>query len=215
MQKKSQPFDYYIIIDYEATCEKDSKTFKNEIIEFPGVLVDAKSMKIQDTFHTYIKPVEVPKLTNFCKELTGITQEKVNNGVTLDIALELFDAWLNKHNLTHSSKKPNNFAIVTDGPWDMRNFLDEECKRKNMKKAEYYEEWVNIRWLFAEFYGIRRCGVRKMLGKQGMTFEGNQHSGIDDAINISRIAVQMMKDGAVLDINDSLKKPIDGNKVYK
>ena len=43
---------------------------------------------------------------------------------------------------------------------------------------------------------------------------GRQHSGIDDARNIARIAVAMMQKGCILKVNDSLANPIDNNKVY-
>jgi inhibitor of KinA sporulation pathway (predicted exonuclease) len=50
---KAQPVDYYLVIDFEATCEKDSrgggfiKEFPNEIIEFPVVVLNAKTLEIE------------------------------------------------------------------------------------------------------------------------------------------------------------------------
>jgi inhibitor of KinA sporulation pathway (predicted exonuclease) len=32
-----------------------------------------------------------------------------------------------------------------------------------------------------------------MLGKLGLNFDGRRHSGLDDAINIARIAVELLK----------------------
>jgi inhibitor of KinA sporulation pathway (predicted exonuclease) len=32
-----------------------------------------------------------------------------------------------------------------------------------------------------------------MLGKLGLSFDGRRHSGLDDAINIARIAVELLK----------------------
>ena len=46
-----------------------------EIIEFPVVVIDVKKKKIKSIFHTYVKPVIDPVLTQFCFDLTGITQE--------------------------------------------------------------------------------------------------------------------------------------------
>jgi len=54
----------------------------------PVVIIDVKSGKICDIFHTYVKPVLDPKLTPFCTELTGIQQSQVDAGVELPKALQ-------------------------------------------------------------------------------------------------------------------------------
>ena len=38
-----------------------------------------------------------------------------------------------------------------------------------------------------------------------MKFEGSLHSGIDDATNIARIAIKMLNDGCVLDLNEQIQ----------
>ena len=54
-----------------------------EIIEFPVVIIDVKQKAIKAVFQTYVKPVLDPQLTPFCTELTGITQEQVDGGVSI------------------------------------------------------------------------------------------------------------------------------------
>lgn len=45
--KKKKYTDYYIVIDFEATCEEPNPPgFFHEIIEFPAVLVDAETLEI-------------------------------------------------------------------------------------------------------------------------------------------------------------------------
>lgn len=48
--------------------------FFQEIIEFPVLKVDATTFDVTDKFHEYVRPVYNPKLTDFCTQLTGITQ---------------------------------------------------------------------------------------------------------------------------------------------
>ena len=43
-----------------------------------------------------------------------------------------------------------------------------------------------------------------MLDFLGLAFEGRQHCGLHDAQNIARIATHLLKDGAVLRINEKL-----------
>lgn len=40
-----------------------------------------------------------------------------------------------------------------------------------------------------------------MLESLGLEFEGREHSGIDDAKNIARVVVQLVKDGCILKYN--------------
>jgi inhibitor of KinA sporulation pathway (predicted exonuclease) len=77
-------YDYLVVVDFEATCEDNKnqtvevrplKTHERpEIIQFPAVLINVRNQSVVDTFNTYVKPVERPKLSAFCTELTGITQ---------------------------------------------------------------------------------------------------------------------------------------------
>lgn len=91
------PFDYICVIDFEATCDEVNKqNYPHEIIEFPIVLINLKTMLIvccsilkksllllsqavnitfkEDCFQKYVKPSINPILTKFCIHLTGITQ---------------------------------------------------------------------------------------------------------------------------------------------
>lgn len=72
-------FDYLVVIDFEATCDNKTSLTPQEIIEFPAVLVNLETLRIQAVFRTYVKPVCHPRLTEFCKRLTGIQQEQVSD----------------------------------------------------------------------------------------------------------------------------------------
>ena len=86
-------FDYICVYDFECQCN-ETKTTNNEIIEFPVVIIDVKTMKIKGEFHTYVKPVLDPVLTAFCTELTGITQSQVDSGIVLEQALRNLHVYL-------------------------------------------------------------------------------------------------------------------------
>lgn len=72
----TQPISYLFVLDFEATCwDKNSYSFgKNEIIEFPAVILDVKSGLVVDEFQKFVKPTENPILSDFCTSLTGIKQ---------------------------------------------------------------------------------------------------------------------------------------------
>lgn len=73
--KDNRNVDYFVVIDFEATCEeKNPPDYKHEIIEFPAVLVSsANPVRIVDIFHSYCRPVINTELSDFCKGLTGKT----------------------------------------------------------------------------------------------------------------------------------------------
>lgn len=122
------PFQYLIVIDFEATCfEKpfnDRK--KQEIIEFPAVLLNLQTGAIEKEFHRYLRPVEIPKLSDYCKNLTGISQETVDGGELLEKVMEDFKRWIKETIREYGlilpkmkkSNREGNCALVTWGNWD-------------------------------------------------------------------------------------------------
>jgi len=98
-------FDYLIVVDVEATCEKGRSpdSFAHEIIEFPAVLVRCSDGEITDEFHAYVKPLVNTTLSTFCTELTGISQEQVDSATVLEDVLLRFDEWINSHSLSFKS----------------------------------------------------------------------------------------------------------------
>jgi len=118
-------FHYYVVIDFEATCELiKSSEFQQEIIEFPAVLVNGRTCEIEAEFRSYCRPVINPLLTEFCTELTGITQDDVDKAPLFTDALASFNDWITEKRLGTKYS----FAMVTDGPWDMGKFLQDQCK---------------------------------------------------------------------------------------
>jgi len=69
-----QLFDYFLVLDFEATCDYKRPLEPQEIIEFPCLKMNARSLEVESTFHRFVRPVAHPQLTPFCIELTGITQ---------------------------------------------------------------------------------------------------------------------------------------------
>lgn len=89
-----QPFSHVLVLDFEATCESAAIHYPHEIIEFPVVVLDTRTLKIVAEFHRYVRPTHNPTLSNFCTELTGITQAQVDVSNTIDVVLQEFQMWL-------------------------------------------------------------------------------------------------------------------------
>ncbi|ODO06906.1 hypothetical protein I350_04267 [Cryptococcus amylolentus CBS 6273] len=134
MKESGQKFRSFLCFDVEATC-RGGKEFDwpNEIIEFPVVLVkwgepDEEGKRVLekvDTFRSYVRPTWQPVLTDFCKALTGITQEIVDASPTFPEVLKELEVWLDKWDL-RGEKGLKDAIWVTDGPWDLRDFVPKQ-----------------------------------------------------------------------------------------
>lgn len=57
---------------------------------------------------------------------------------------------------------------------------------------------------FQEHYNRRPKGLVGALGELGLTFEGREHSGLDDAKNTAKLAARMIADGMLLRITTDI-----------
>lgn len=126
-REQYQEFQYFVVINFEATCDKDKNPHPQEIIECPSVMVSSVTGQLEACFQTYVKPTRNQLLSDFYKDLTGIQQIQVDIGVTLSEALLRHDKWLEKKGI-----KKANFTVVTWSSWDRRVMLESECRFKKI-----------------------------------------------------------------------------------
>lgn len=170
-----------IIFDLEATCEDKSinPNFDNETIEIGAVKV--VNHEIVDEFQIFIKPVRSQRLTTFCKELTHITQEQVDDGYTFRSAMTDFRKWAG-----------NDAEFLSWGFYDRKQL--ERDSRYHRINADWLQNHRSIKHEHQAIKGLDRgVGVVKALRMEGLSFEGTHHRGIDDAKNIARIFLKVFK----------------------
>lgn len=168
-----------IIFDLEATCEDKSinPNFDNETIEIGAVkIVDGE---IVDEFQTFIKPIRSRKLTDFCKELTHITQEQVDNGQSFKNAISDFRTWAGE-----------GAEFLSWGFYDRKQL--EKDSRYHRMNADWLKGHRSVKHEHQAIKGLKRgVGVIKALRMEGLQFEGTHHRGIDDAKNIAQIFLKV------------------------
>ncbi|XP_059652032.1 uncharacterized protein LOC132299440 isoform X2 [Cornus florida] len=194
-----QDFQYFVVIDFEATCDKEKNPHPQEIIEFPSVIVSSMTGQLEACFQTYVKPTCNQLLSDFCKDLTGIQQIQVDRGVTLSEALLRHDKWLEKKGI-----KNTNFAVVTWSNWDCRVMLESECRYKKIRKPPYFNRWINLKVPFREVFGGMRCNLKEAVQMSGLVWQGRAHCGLDDAKNTARLLSLLMNRGFKFTITNSL-----------
>ncbi|XP_071165685.1 ERI1 exoribonuclease 3-like [Mytilus edulis] len=189
-----QPFKYFLVLDFEATCENGRTIVPQEIIEFPVLKINAVTLQTESVFHQYVQPKVNQQLTPFCTELTGIIQDMVDGQPYIEEVLEKFHTWLEENDLLNPENK---FIFVTCGDWDLKTMLTSQLRYFGINRAPYFNKWINIKKPFSHHTNEYPKGMMAMLKKLDLTHEGRHHSGIDDCKNIGRILTELLRRGVV------------------
>ena len=206
-EKEPHFFEFNVVVDFEATCEEvKPEGYMNEIIEFPAVMINLNAMNIHAEFHKYVKPVKNPKLSDFCKKLTGISQRDVAQAPTFPKVWGMFKSWLDHHNLTSQGIPCRPFAIATDSPNDMALFLRKQCNYSRVRFPKWAQRLINVKKCFSGYYGMYPQSLAKMLKTLDMKRDGRPHSGYYDAKNIANVVFQLVTDGCNLRINEKINR---------
>uniref|UniRef100_A0A8C5X8F7 ERI1 exoribonuclease 2 n=1 Tax=Malurus cyaneus samueli TaxID=2593467 RepID=A0A8C5X8F7_9PASS len=215
-----QSFAFLIVLDFEATCWREPGRRGPEIIEFPAVLLNTSTGVIESEFHMYVQPQEHPILSEFCTELTGITQNQVDEGVPLNICLSQFLKWIQKiqkekkiifitDSQSNSTSEAKACAFVTWTDWDLGVCLHYECRRKQLRKPDILNSWIDLKATYRAFYNRKPKSLNGALQDLGIAFEGREHSGLDDSRNTARLAWRLICDGCMLKVTKSLDQVSD------
>ncbi len=169
---------YFLVVDFEATCcDDDSISLdEREIIEFGAVLIEAKSLSTVSEFASFVRPIIHAKLSNFCKELTGIRQAEVDKADVFESVLQKFIDWQSE------------YLGALFSSWGAFDFvqLNLECVRRNIDRPFF--EHLNLKQEFASRNHLSKpCGMRAALQLANLPLLGFHHRGIDDARNIARL----------------------------
>eukprot|EP00930_Biecheleria_cincta_P038030 TRINITY_DN26129_c0_g1_i1.p1 TRINITY_DN26129_c0_g1~~TRINITY_DN26129_c0_g1_i1.p1 ORF type:complete len:531 (+),score=99.51 TRINITY_DN26129_c0_g1_i1:60-1652(+) len=187
-------FDYFVVLDFEATCDDGRRLEPQEIIEFPMLLVDATTGRVQSEFRSYVKPHHHPQLTSFCTQLTGIQQRQIDQAPKWQAAFLEGQAWLDGQ-LDAPDGTSQSCLFVTCGDWDLKTMLPRQCLLSSSHVPQRFKQWLNIKELFRKTTGKPGAGMPSMLQKLGLELEGKHHSGLDDCRNIARILAELLRTG--------------------
>lgn len=216
--------DFFVVINFVATCDKiEHPSFVREIIEFPAVLVSYKERNVIDIFHSFVKPSKNSVISEYCQNLTGITQLMIDNSPKFLVVHDRFLDWISKHQLGTKYT----YMLVTDGPISIARYLYVQTRIMGLPfPYEYAAAWANLKKCFHNFYSnncyeqnkarnkmimfrkneIEITGPRLqlMLEKQGMQFEGNPNRGLDISRNMARVLIRLIHDGSIVLFNEKI-----------
>ncbi|KAF6764855.1 hypothetical protein DFP72DRAFT_1039730 [Ephemerocybe angulata] len=229
-----------------------------EIIEFPVCLMRwkdkgedglASELEVVDEFRTFVRPTWRPTLSEFCTELTGITQVclKWIQAPLFPEMLAQLHQFLMKNELL--DEHGQSLATV---PFDVRDFVVKQCfiskvrvpswlqgdildvrtlvlkhltllhppdksktKKQNSKRVGVFSAATVLR-TFVVLMGLvtqpwasatrRTMNIAAQLKALDLSeFAGREHSGIDDARNITRVLAALARKGTPLQPNTPIQ----------
>lgn len=170
----------FIIFDLEATCWDQRDMKDNETIEIGAVKIDSNRVVI-DEFVQFIKPINYPVLSDFCKNLTSIQQADVDNAPLFPEAIEKFKSWIDVDNAE--------YVLCSWGFYDRKQF-ESDCSLHHLDIG-WLQNHISLKHQHGEIRNLRRAiGMQNALELEGFSLEGTHHRGIDDAKNIAKIFVK-------------------------
>jgi inhibitor of KinA sporulation pathway (predicted exonuclease) len=181
-----EPYGRFLnVVDVEATCwaGEPPPGQVHEIIEIGLCVVDLVGRARVGRDRIMVRPAR-SRVSEFCTELTGITQEEVDGGVDFRAACELLAT---RH-------RAGSRRWASWGDYDRKQF-ERQCAATRVRYP-FGAAHVNAKQVFADAHGIRRQGMAGALKHAGLPLEGRHHNGADDAWNIGALVLHLIGRGA-------------------
>ena len=173
------------VVDVEATCwdRQVPAGMVNEIIEIGLTVVDLEAGERVAKHRILVRPAR-STVSEFCTELTGLTQAEVSTGLSFAEACRTLAA-------EHAA---GSRCWASWGDYDRKQFTS-QCQATNTPYP-FGQRHVNAKAVFTEVYGLRkRPGMAGALNVAGLPLEGRHHSGADDSWNIAALILQLQERG--------------------
>lgn len=170
------------VIDVEATCwaGRVPAGQVGEIIEIGLTVVDLDAGARIAEHRILVRP-ERSTVSEFCTELTGLTQPEVDTGIGFTDACRLLAT---EH---RAGLRP----WASWGDYDRKQF-QRQCAATGTEYP-FGQRHTNAKQVFAQAYGLNRPqGMAGALHIAGLPLEGRHHRGEDDAWNIAALVLDIV-----------------------
>ena len=174
------------VVDLEATCWGSSESQAgqpSEIIEIGLVLLNTETGEVVNPISVKVKPAN-STVSQFCTDLTGLTQKDVDNALSLGQACEYLRKQYNSHRFVWSSY----------GEWD-RYMMEKTVESKGIK-SPFSGVHTNIQALFGWTLPATKkddLSLQKAVEVAGLQWVGQAHSGVDDAHNAANLLWSVLR----------------------
>lgn len=177
-------FNEIVVIDLEATCwatPEEAAVNTSEIIEVGVCILDAMTGEVRNPRSLLVKP-EISTVSQFCTELTSITPEMMEQGISFDEAVSTL-----KSDYGISKK-----IVAGYGNYDLTMF-SRQCERKQIK-LPFGPTYLNISAMATlKAKTGKRLSLSRACQVFGLPFEGQLHRGVDDAVMAAKVLWEVIK----------------------
>eukprot|EP01127_Copromyxa_protea_P024230 TRINITY_DN9426_c0_g1_i1.p1 TRINITY_DN9426_c0_g1~~TRINITY_DN9426_c0_g1_i1.p1 ORF type:complete len:205 (-),score=44.29 TRINITY_DN9426_c0_g1_i1:5-619(-) len=141
----------FAVLDFKATCDEPVQLETQEIIEVSAVFLNVSQGKVvnQLEFHSYCKPLVNPTLSKFCTELTGISQDKVDEAPSLFVAMMMLKDFWAEHGL-----EEDDFAWVCCGDENLGELLPGVYSILHSHVDPSFRQWIDLKTIFQKVYKL-------------------------------------------------------------
>jgi inhibitor of KinA sporulation pathway (predicted exonuclease) len=175
--------DKIIVVDIEATCWQEGAPHgeKSDIIEIGLVPLDVRTLSLGAAKRIVTQPTR-SSVSPFCTQLTGITQEEVENGIPLSDGCAVL----------RREYESDGRLWASYGDYDRRMF--ETCCAELGIPYPFGQSHLNVKTLLAVSLGLPcEVSLKTGLHRVGLEFIGRAHRGEDDAINAARLLAMLFE----------------------
>ncbi len=171
-----------VVVDVEASgWKKGVFSRRKETIEIGAVrLLLDRDQSTWPEFQTFVRPLRLPRLSSFCRELTGITQENVDAAPSFPDALRLFLEW---------AKPSERVVLATWSRYDLWQ-LNLDLEAHALPKMDL--PFLDVKKLAARIVGSKSLKETA----QELTVDGDalpRHRAIADARLTARILYGLLR----------------------
>ena len=171
---------HYIVLDLEwdSAYHKQHKRFINQILQIGAVKLN-EEFSIVDTFEKTIKSSFSDKVTSRFSGLTGITAEKMLDGIPFETAVDCYNEWAGTDTVTMTWSDSDLYTILLN-----EELLLKGGRRLHIEKYLDLQKYIQneMRLLSGEAMNnqIALGAAAEMLGIKTETFE--LHTAKDDSL---------------------------------
>ncbi|MDX1406942.1 MAG: 3'-5' exonuclease, partial [Saprospiraceae bacterium] len=119
----------------------------------------------------------------YCQRLTGIQQEDIDAAPPFDRVISSFRNWMD--------------ASDADDIMCSWGAKDADLLRNDLQAHQLTVDWmplhIDLKQQYHDIMGEgRKRGLKRVLEREGLPFEGNHHRALDDASNLSRLFLKYL-----------------------
>lgn len=182
----------FLVVDFEFSVPRSygkPRAWFPEIIEVGAVLADNQGNPTDQTYSTFVKPRNWPRLAEESYAITGIRQKDVDGGVDLETSL---------NDLKKMSPDKDTW-LVAWGNSD-RKVLGNVCENYGLEYPFVWDNYLDLAEEYKAFCKLdKRASLKRAIEENNIPQIGILHSALDDAINAAQVMAWMMKKGWVME----------------